>query len=64
MIDGVMTKRAKVEVLDLDKKNNSSLLTLYFSLPDNISYFLFTKIYNNNKKSLKLVYITGVTLSI
>lgn len=28
LLDGVMTKRAKVEVISLDKKNNSSLLNL------------------------------------
>ena len=28
MIDGVMTKRAKIEVLDIDKKNNSCLISL------------------------------------
>ncbi len=28
MIDGVMTKRASIEILDIDKKNNSTLIAL------------------------------------
>ena len=62
MIDGIMTKRAKVEVLDLDKKNNSSLLLLTITEGRNRQVRKMCEAIGFEVKKLKRVSFGGVTL--
>ncbi len=62
MIDGVMTKRAKVEVLDLDKKNQSSLLVLTITEGRNRQVRKMCEAVGFEVKKLKRLSFGGVTL--
>lgn len=61
-IDGVMTKRAKVEVLDLDKKNNSSSILLTITEGRNRQVRRMCEAIGYKVKKLKRVSFGGVTL--
>ncbi|MBE6138106.1 MAG: rRNA pseudouridine synthase [Erysipelotrichaceae bacterium] len=62
MIDGKMTKRAKVEVLDLDKSNNSSLLLLTITEGRNRQVRKMCEAVGHEVKKLKRVSFGGVSL--
>lgn len=62
MIDGKMTKRAKVEVLDLDKPNNSSLLLLTITEGRNRQVRKMCEAVGHEVKKLKRVSFGGVSL--
>lgn len=62
MIDGKMTKRAKVEVLDLDKANNSSLLLLTITEGRNRQVRKMCEAVGHDVKKLKRVAFGGVRL--
>ncbi|MDE5867390.1 MAG: rRNA pseudouridine synthase [Anaeroplasmataceae bacterium] len=62
LLDGVLTKRAKVEVLSLDKKNNSSLLLLTITEGRNRQVRRMCEAIGYPVKKLKRVSFGGVTL--
>lgn len=62
MIDGKMTKRAKLEVLDLDKKNQSSLLMLTITEGRNRQVRKMCEAVGFEVKKLKRVSFGGVSL--
>ena len=62
LIDGVMTKRAKVEILDLDKKNNSSLFKITITEGRNRQVRKMCETVGFEVKKLKRVSFGGVTL--
>ncbi len=62
MIDGKMTKRAKVEVLDIDKINSSSLLMLTITEGRNRQVRKMCESVGYEVKKLKRVSFGGVTL--
>ena len=62
MIDGKMTKRAKVEVLDIDKENSSTLLKLTITEGRNRQVRKMCEAVGYEVKKLKRVSFGGVTL--
>lgn len=62
MIDGVMTKRSKVEVLDIDKVHNSSLILLTITEGRNRQVRKMCEAIGYEVKKLKRVAFGGVTL--
>ncbi len=62
LLDGKMTKRAKVDVLSLDKKNNSSLLTLSITEGRNRQVRRMCEAIGYPVKKLKRISFGGVTL--
>ena len=62
LIDGVMTKRAKVEIMDLDKKNNSSLFKITITEGRNRQVRKMCETVGFEVKKLKRVSFGGVTL--
>ena len=62
MIDGVMTKRAKVQILELNKKNDSSLLTITITEGRNRQVRKMCETVGFEVKKLKRVSFGGVTL--
>lgn len=62
MIDGVMTKRAKVEVLSFDKKNNSSLIVLTITEGKNRQVRKMCEAIGYPVKKLKRISFGGITL--
>ena len=62
MIDGVMTKRAKVEVVSFDKPNNSSLIMLTITEGRNRQVRKMCEAIGYDVKKLKRVSFGGVTL--
>ncbi|MDE6013636.1 MAG: rRNA pseudouridine synthase [Anaeroplasmataceae bacterium] len=62
LLDGVLTKRAKVEVLSLDKKNNSSLLMLTITEGRNRQVRRMCEAIGYPVKKLKRVSFGGITL--
>ena len=62
MIDGKMTKRAKLEVLDLDKKNQSSLIMLTITEGRNRQVRKMCEAVGYEVKKLKRVSFGGVSL--
>lgn len=62
MIDGVMTKRAKVEVISFDKPNNSSLIMLTITEGRNRQVRKMCEAIGYDVKKLKRVSFGGVTL--
>lgn len=62
MIDGKMTKRAKVEVMDIDKKNNSSLILLTITEGRNRQVRKMCEVIGYEVKKLKRVSFGGITL--
>ena len=62
MIDGVMTKRAKVEVVSFDKANNSSLIMLTITEGRNRQVRKMCEAIGYDVKKLKRVSFGGVTL--
>ena len=62
MIDGKMTKRAKLEVLDLDKKNQSSLIMLTITEGRNRQVRKMCEAVGYEVKKLKRVSFGGVNL--
>ena len=62
MIDGKMTKRAKVEVLDIDKENSSTLLKLTITEGRNRQVTKMCEAVGYEVKKLKRVSFGGVTL--
>ena len=62
MIDGVMTKRASIEILDIDKKNNSTLIALTITEGRNRQVRKMCETVGFEVKKLKRVSFGGVTL--
>ena len=62
LIDGVMTKRAKVEIMDLDRKNNSSLFKITITEGRNRQVRKMCETVGFEVKKLKRVSFGGVTL--
>lgn len=62
LIDGVMTKRAKVEIIDLDRKNNSSLFKITITEGRNRQVRKMCETVGFEVKKLKRVSFGGVTL--
>ena len=62
LIDGVMTKRAKVEILELNRKNDSSLLTITITEGRNRQVRKMCETVGFEVKKLKRVSFGGVTL--
>ena len=62
LIDGVMTKRAKVEIMDLDRKNNSSLFKITITEGRNRQVRKMCETVGFAVKKLKRVSFGGVTL--
>ena len=62
MIDGIMTKRAKVEVISFDKPNNSSLIMLTITEGRNRQVRKMCEAIGYDVKKLKRVSFGGVTL--
>jgi hypothetical protein len=62
MIDGVMTKRAKVDVISFDKANNSSLIMLTITEGRNRQVRKMCEAIGYDVKKLKRVSFGGVTL--
>ena len=62
MIDGVMTKRSKVEVLDIDKVHNSSLILLTITEGRNRQVRKMCEAIGYEVKKLKRVAFGGITL--
>ena len=62
MIDGVMTKRAKVDVISFDKVNNSSLIMLTITEGRNRQVRKMCEAIGYDVKKLKRVSFGGVTL--
>lgn len=62
LLDGVLTKRAKVEVLSLDKKNNSSLMLLTITEGRNRQVRRMCEAIGYPVKKLKRVSFGGITL--
>ena len=62
MIDGVMTKRAKVDVISFDKPNNSSLIMLTITEGRNRQVRKMCEAIGYDVKKLKRVSFGGVTL--
>ena len=62
LIDGVMTKRAKVEILELNRKNDSSLLTITITEGRNRQVRKMCETVGFLVKKLKRVSFGGVTL--
>ena len=62
MIDGVMTKRAKVDVVSFDKPNNSSLIMLTITEGRNRQVRKMCEAIGYDVKKLKRVSFGGVTL--
>lgn len=62
MIDGKMTKRAKVEILDIDKENTSTLLKLTITEGRNRQVRKMCEAVGYEVKKLKRVSFGGVTL--
>lgn len=62
LLDGTMTKRAKVEVLSLDKKNQSSLLTLTITEGRNRQVRRMCEAIGYPVKKLKRISFGGITL--
>ncbi len=62
MIDGKMTKRAKVEILDIDKENSSTLLKLTITEGRNRQVRKMCEAVGYEVKKLKRVSFGGVTL--
>ena len=61
MIDGVMTKRSKIEVLDIDKKNNSCLISLTITEGRNRQVRKMCEAVGFSVKKLKRVAFGGIT---
>lgn len=61
MIDGVMTKRSKIEVLDIDKKNNSCLISLTITEGRNRQVRKMCEAVGFTVKKLKRVAFGGIT---
>ena len=62
MIDGVMTKRAKVDVISLDRKNSSSLITLEITEGRNRQVRKMCEAVGFPVKKLKRISFAGITL--
>ncbi len=62
LIDGVMTKRAKVEIMDLDRNNNSSLFKITITEGRNRQVRKMCETVGFEVKKLKRVSFGGVTL--
>ena len=62
MIDGVMTKRAKVDVISLDRKNESSLITLEITEGRNRQVRKMCEAVGFPVKKLKRISFAGITL--
>lgn len=62
LIDGVLTKQAKLEVLDIDKKNNSSLILLTITEGRNRQVRKMCETVGFKVKKLKRVSFAGITL--
>lgn len=62
LIDGIMTKRAKVEIMDLDRKNNSSLFKITITEGRNRQVRKMCETVGFEVKKLKRVSFGGVTL--
>ena len=61
MIDGVMTKRSKIEVLDIDKKNNSCLISLTITEGRNRQVRKMCEAVGFKVKKLKRIAFGGIT---
>ncbi len=62
MIDGKMTKRAKIAILDIDKKNNSCLISLTITEGRNRQVRKMCETVGYSVKKLKRVSFGGITL--
>ncbi len=62
LLDGKMTKRAKVDVISLDKKNNSSLINLTITEGRNRQVRRMCEAIGYQVKKLKRISFGGVTL--
>lgn len=62
MIDGVLTKKAKLEVLEIDKKNNSCLIMLTITEGRNRQVRKMCEAVGFPVKKLKRVSFAGITL--
>ncbi len=62
MIDGVMTKRANVDVISLDRKNESSLITLEITEGRNRQVRKMCEAVGFPVKKLKRISFAGITL--
>ena len=62
MIDGVMTKRASIEILDIDKKNNSTLIALTITEGRNRQVRKMCEAVGFEVKKLKRLSFAGITL--
>ena len=62
LIDGIMTKRAKIEIMELDKKNNSSLFKITITEGRNRQVRKMCETVGFEVKKLKRVSFGGVTL--
>ena len=62
MIDGVVTKRAKVDVVSLDRKNNSSLITIEITEGRNRQVRKMCEAVGFPVKKLKRISFAGITL--
>ena len=62
VIDGVMTKRAKVDVISLDRKNQSSLITIEITEGRNRQVRKMCEVVGFPVKKLKRISFAGITL--